>query len=408
MVSNEVFMEDMKEVVSNFKLKTSYGLVGNDQIGYLWDRFFYLSQVNMSDGGRGYRFGTEVSYYLPGISINRYANDLITWEIAKKFNVGVEIGLFKDLEILADFFTERRENILQTRSDIPSTMGLVTIPQANVGIAKGKGVEAEIKYQKSFTPDIWLVYNGNFTYATAKYVQYEEPDYSKTPWRSNVGLKLSQPRGLIAERLFIDQSEVDNSPLQAFGQYGPGDLKYKDINNDGLINVEDMVPIGYPTTPEIIYGTGLSLGVYGFDVSCFFQGSARSSFFINPGAITPFINGGQRGLLQYIADDHWSENNRNLDAFWPRLSEYTIGNNNNNSTHWLRSGTFLRLKTAEFGYTVPEKISKRAGMSLLRIYVSGVNLLVWSKFKMWDPEMAGNGLGYPVQRVYNLGININF
>ena len=405
-ISNETFMDDIKSVVSKLKLKTTYGLVGNDQIGYLSDRFFYLSQVDMN--ASGHQFGTDLAYSRQGVSINRYANELVTWEIAKKFNVGIELGLFKDLEILADFFTERRENILQTRSDIPSTMGLITIPMANVGIAKGKGVEAEVKYQKNFTPDLWLVVNGNFTYASSKYVRFEEPTYPDAPWLSRVGLKLNQYTGLIAERLFIDDAEVNNSPQQMFGSYRAGDLKYSDINNDGKIDDTDYVPIGYPTVPEIIYGTGFSLGVYGFDVSCFFQGSARSSFFINTGSVTPFINNGQRGLLQFIADDHWSENNRNLYAFWPRLSEYPIQNNNINSTHWLQNGAFLRFKTAEIGYTVPAKISKKAGISVLRVYLSGINLAVWSKFKMWDPENAGNGLGYPVQRSFNLGINVNF
>ena len=406
MVSNESFMEDALSTLSKLKLKATYGLVGNDQIGYISDRFFYLSQVDMN--AAGYVFGTDRTNSIPGVSIVRYANELVTWEIARKLNLGIEFSLFKDLDVLADFFTERRENILQTRQDIPSTMGLVTIPQANVGIAQGKGFETEIKYQKNFTSDLWLVVNGNFTYATAKYVQFEEAKYPDAPWLSNVGQKLSQPRGLIAERLFIDEDEVKNSPRQTFGEYGAGDIKYRDINDDGQINSDDMVPIGYPSTPEIIYGTGLSLGVKGFDISCFFQGSVRSSFYISPAAITPFINDGQRALMKYIADDHWSEDNRNLHAFWPRLSDYNINNNSQNSTYWQRNGAFLRLKTAEIGYTLSEKISRKAGLSMLRFYASGINLFVWSKFKMWDPEMAGNGLGYPIQRVYNLGLNINF
>jgi TonB-linked SusC/RagA family outer membrane protein len=407
-ITNESFMSGLQNSLSKLKLKATYGLVGNDQIGYLSDRFFHVSQVDMAATARGYRFGTDRTYYRNGISINRYANELITWEVAKKFNVGIELSLFNDLEILADYFTETRENILQTRTDVPSTMGLVTTPQANVGVAQGSGVETELRYQKVFNSNVWMMINGNFTYAASKYKVYEEPDYSDVPWKSRVGKKLSQPYGYIAEGLFIDDEEVRNFPAQMFGEYGAGDLKYKDINDDGQINGDDAVPIGYPTTPEIIYGIGFSLGVHGFDLSCFFQGSARSSFFISPSAITPFINNGQRGLLRYIADDHWSENNRDLNAFWPRLSAHAINNNNQTSTHWLRDGAFLRLKTAEIGYTVPQRISRKVRMETFRIYLSGINLLVWSKFKMWDPEMAGNGLGYPVQRVFNLGMNINF
>lgn len=405
MVSNEKFMSGLENVITTLKLRATYGKVGNDQIGSLYDRFFYLSQVDMN--GAGYWFGMDRDYRT-GISINRYANDLITWEIATKTNIGLELGLFGDLTLLTDFFWETRENILQTREDIPTTMGLRTIPQANVGVAQGKGFETELKYQRSFANGMWAVVNGNFTYATGRFKEYEEPDFSDVPWRSRIGLKLSQPLGYIAERLFIDEEEVNNSPRQLFGEYGAGDIKYKDINNDGVINTDDLVPIGYPTTPEIIYGAGFSLGYKAFDFSAFFQGSARSSFFIAPEAITPFINRGQRGILQYIADDHWSETNRNLDAFWPRLSEYVITNNNQASTHWLRNGSFVRLKSAELGYTLPEKLTKKFNVQMLRFYASGTNLLHWSKFEMWDPEMAGNGLGYPVQRVINFGVNFNF
>ena len=287
-------------------------------------------------------------------------------------------------------------------------MGLRTIPQANVGVAQGKGFEVELKYQHSFSKNLWLIANGDFTYSSSKFKKYEEPNYSDVPWRSHIGLSISQPMGYIAERLFIDQEDVNNSPRQQFGEYGAGDIKYKDINGDGLINTDDIVPIGFPTVPEIIYGTGFSMGYKAFDVSLFFQGSARSSFFIDANSITPFVNQGQRGLLKYISNDHWSENNRNIYAFWPRLSEYPIANNNQPSTHWLRNGSFVRLKTAEIGFTLPAKLTKKAYMRMLRFYMSGTNLLLWSNFKMWDPEMAGNGLGYPVQRVFNFGINLKF
>ncbi|HBX21692.1 MAG TPA: SusC/RagA family TonB-linked outer membrane protein [Porphyromonadaceae bacterium] len=406
MVSNEKFMSGVKDVISTLKLKGTYGIVGNDVIGNKYDRFFYLSRVNMS--GEGYWFGTDRKYK-SGISIGRYANDQISWEMAYKTDLGIELGLYKDLTILANYFTETRKNILQTRQDIPSTMGLRETPLANLGVAKGKGFEVELKYQKSFNKDLWAIINGNFTYASSKYKEFEEADYSDVPWKSHIGQKINQSWGYIAERLFIDDEDVNNSPRQELGgKYGAGDLKYKDINNDGVINSDDMVPIGYPTVPEIVYGTGFSVGYKGFDLSCFFQGSARSSFFINSSSITPFTNKGQRALLQYIADDHWSENNRNIYAFWPRLSEYQIENNNVLSTHWLRDGSFIRLKSAEFGYTLPTKLTKKFHLEMLRFYASGSNLFVWSKFKMWDPEMAGNGLGYPIQRVLNLGININF
>lgn len=405
LVSNEKFMVGLKDVITTLKLKATYGKVGNDQIGSSYDRFFYLSQIDMT--GTGYWFGTDRNYR-SGITIGRYANDLITWEIATKANYGFELGIHNDLTILADYFTETRSNILQTRVDIPTTMGLLVPSQANLGVAQGKGFEVELKYQKNFSKNFWAVVNGNFTYASSKYKKFEEPNYSDAPWLSHIGLKLNQSMGLIAERLFIDEEDVNNSPLQTFGEYGEGDIKYKDINKDGIINSIDVVPIGYPTVPGIIYGTGFSIGYKAFDLSCFFQGSLKSSFFISSSAITPFINKGQRGLLQYIADDHWSETNRNIEAFWPRLSEFEILNNSRPSTHWLRDGSFVRLKSAEFGFTLPKNLTEKVKVEMMRFYVSGSNLFLWSKFKMWDPEMAGNGLGYPVQKVINLGVNIKF
>ena len=405
MISNEDFMANVKNVFSELKLRGTYGEVGNDQIGPLADRFFYLSNVNMN--GAGYWFGVDREYR-SGITIDRYANPAITWERARKTDIGLDLELFKALTINADMYWETRRNILLTREDVPTTMGLRTTPQANVGVAEGSGFEVSLKHQQFFGQDAWLIVNGNFTYASSRYKKYEEPDYSDVPWRSRIGLKLSQPMGYIAERLFIDEEEVNNSPEQQLGEYMAGDLKYKDINQDGIINTDDMVPIGFPTVPEIIYGAGFSFGYKAFDISLFFQGSARSSFFIYPAAITPFINNGQRGLLSSIANDHWSETNRDIDAFWPRLSEYAIDNNNVTSTHWLRNGSFVRFKSAELGYTLPSKLTERVAIQNFRVYVSGLNLFVWSKFKMWDPEMAGNGLGYPIQRVFNVGLRFSF
>jgi hypothetical protein len=214
---------------------------------------------------------------------------------------------------------------------------------------------------------------------------------------------------LVAERLFVDQKEVNYSPVQ----YGDntqmaGDIKYKDVNGDGVINDDDMVPIGYPTQPEIIFGFGASMGIKRFDFSFYFQGSARSSFFINPWNTQPFFtNGGyQNNLLQAIADNHWSEDNPNLYAFWPRLSTGRVNTNNVTSTWWMRSGDFLRLKSVDMGYNIPKINALR--LKGTRIYLSATNLFMISPFKLWDVEMGGNGLNYPVQSVYSIGAQLNF
>jgi hypothetical protein len=320
--------------------------------------------------------------------------------------LGFELNLWNSLEIQMDYFTEKRSKILQTRSDIPTTMGLQATPSSNIGKANGSGIDLSVDYSKTFSKDFWTVIRGNFTYAASKYEVYDEPDYVDTPWRLHRNQKISQRYGYIAERLFLDENEVQNSPQQSFSPYGAGDIKYKDINGDMQIDGNDQVPIGFPTTPEIIYGFGLSVGFQNIDFSCFFQGSARSSFWIDASATAPFVN--NRAMLQYWADDHWSEDNRNIYALWPRLSETSYSNNQQTSTWFMRDGTFLRLKTMEIGYTLPRRWVNTVNFQNIRLYLSGSNLLMFSKFKMWDPEMAGNGLAYPIQRVFNVGINIEF
>jgi TonB-linked SusC/RagA family outer membrane protein len=410
-VSNEGFFSDeLKKTITKLKLKGTLGLVGNDAIGSDADRFFYISNVNMNDYSRGMSFGTYGNsgsgHYLSGVSISRYANDQITWEISKKLNLGVELNLWDKLEIQADYFTEHRWNILMARQSIPATMGLQSSISANVGEANAHGVDVSLDYTHFIGKDFWLKGLANFTYASSEFKVYEEPDYSATPWMSRVGTSLNQRVGYVAERLFVDEEEIRNSPTQ-FGRYMAGDIKYKDINGDGTITSLDQVPIGYPTSPEIVYGFGLSTGYKAFDLSCFFQGLARESFWIDVSATAPFIDH-QGALLKVYADDHWSEDNRNLYALYPRLSETHVSNNEVSSTWFMQNGAFLRLKSLEMGYTLPVKTTKKIGVSNFRLYLSGTNLLTFSKFKLWDPEMGGNGLGYPIQKVYNIGLQLSF
>ena len=406
-VSNERFWGGrLKTLVDKLKLKATYGLVGNDAIGSADDRFFYLSNVNMDDGGKASSFGTYAGQRLNGVSISRYPNDRITWETATKMNVGVELNILGELEIQADVFAEDRTNILMDRASIPTTMGLQAGVRANVGEASSHGFDMSVTYNHTFASGAWVSALGNFTYAVSKFKVYEEPDYSETPWRSNVGKSLNQIWGYVAERLFVDEEEVRNSPTQ-FGDYMAGDIKYKDINQDGKITQLDMVPIGYPSVPEVVYGFGVSGGWKRFDISCFFQGLARESFYINAGATAPFIDE-QNALLKAYADDHWSEENRNVYALWPRLSPTVVANNLEGSTWFLRDGSFLRLKSVEIGYTVPSNITSRAKITNLRAYFSGTNLVTFSKFKLWDAEMGGNGLAYPIQKVINVGLQVSF
>ena len=417
-VSKEDFWQS--EAVSKLKLRATYGLVGNDAIGSDYDRFFYLSNINMDSNARGARFGAPGSYYqLNGVQVLRSANKDITWEVARKTNIGFELGLFNKFSIEADYFREHRSRILMDRVSIPSTMGLQSVERANVGEARASGVDGSLDYATRFGKDFWIKARANFTYAASEFLVYEEPDYAQE-YRKHAGHSLSQQWGLIAERLFIDDAEVANSPLQQYGAYKAGDIKYHDVSGDGKISGEDLVPIGYPTDPEIIYGFGISAGYRQLDFSCFFQGSARSSFWINPAATSPFV--GEQQMLKAYADSHWSEDYRDVYALWPRLSS-TINTNNapgaykdgNGNWQWpikntwfMRNGAFLRLKSMEIGYTLSSKLLQKAHLTNARVYLNGTNLLLFSGFKLWDIEMGGNGLGYPIQKSYNIGVTVSF
>ena len=417
-ISNEKWFEPLTKVISNLKLRYSYGLVGNDNIGSSSNRFYYLSEMNMTSSGLAAYFGEYRGSSYSGISVTRYANDAITWEKSYKSNTALEFSLFKKLDVIAEYYTEHRTDIFMSRADIPNTMGLQAGISANIGEAKAHGIDIQADYKQSWNKDLWTSARGNFTLSKSEYLVYEEPTYAE-PYRQHVGQAIGQTWGYIAERLFIDDDEAANSPSQqAFGsQYGGGDIKYTDVNGDGVITTADRVPIGFPTSPEIIYGFGVSAGYKGFDLSVFFQGLANESFWIDASATSPFVswtNSSTKAyynttqLLKAYSDSHWSEDNQDIYALWPRFSAYRNANNTAVSTWWMRDGSFLRLKQVEFGYTLPQKFTQKLRMDSLRFYFQGNNLLTFSKFDLWDPELAGEGLNYPIQRTFNIGLNVTF
>lgn len=438
MISREPFFQDLLGTINRFKMRASFGWVGNDNIGNTReDRFFYLSEVNLASDQAGTSFGRRFSENIPGVSISRYANDRVTWEKARKANFGLEANLFEDaLVFRVDAFHELRTDILQTRADIPSTLGLQATLQTNVGEVEAYGIDASLDINHFFNNEFWVTGRSTFTYADNQYKVFEEPNYAAVgaPWVSNIGNNVSVLHGYIAERLFADNEDALNAPPQ-FGtpgvDYGGGDIKYKDLNGDGIISQLDQAPIGNPLVPKITYGFGASVGYKKFDINIFFQGLSETSFFIDPVRTGPFINsfvgaqnddplfnvlssGGngslsENGLLQAYADDHWSEENPDLYALWPRLSTEVIQNNVQRSTWWLRDGSFLRLKQLEVGYTlIEDRESGVLGIQNLRIYLTGTNLFSWSSFSLWDPELGGRGLNYPLQRVFNFGVHVGF
>lgn len=420
LVSNEDFWPENK-FVNKLKLRGTYGLVGNDRIGESKDRFYYISEVNLNAGESGIKFGENWQEGLQTVQITRYGNPYITWEVAKKMDIGIETTLFNFLEVQASYFREKRNKIYQERPTIPAELGYASKLSANVGRASSYGAEIQMDANHSLSKNLWIGIRGNFTFARSNY-DYAEEARLLYPWLSVTGYPIGQMRGLIADRLFIDEADIANSPKQTYGDYMPGDIKYRDMNGDDVIDNNDVVPIGYPTVPEINYGFGISMGYKDFDISCFFQGSARSSFYIDAMRTTPFVNAGTfeddkhifngrvspNSVLKCWSDNYWSESNRNSYAAQPRLTTELINNNVKGSTWYIRDGSYIRLKSVELGYTFPKKLLSKIRMSNLRLYVSGLNLLTFSKFKEWDVEQGGNGFNYPIQAVYNIGLNLNF
>jgi TonB-linked SusC/RagA family outer membrane protein len=420
-LDKEKFMERLKPAISKFRLRATYGWLGNDNVSTSENRFFYQSIVNLNNGGRGYTFGlpTAVVDAYPGISITRYENPNVQWEISRQTNFGIDLGFFNGaLTFTGDYYQQYRYNIVQQRAGVTASAGFQAAILANLGEYKSKGFDAELTYNKNFGKSLWIQSRGTFTYATGEFVKYDEPTYAY-PYLSRLGLNSNQTRGYIAERLFIDDAEVANSPQQQFGGEAVrgGDIKYVDVNKDGVINSNDMVAIGHPTVPEITYGFGPSIGYQSFDLSFFFSGNARTSLFIRPYTYNssnntygtaPFGNRfSPNSVLQAWADSYWSEENQNIYAQYPRLSQDATANNTQTSTFWMRDASFIRLKQAELGYNIKGIAIKRYNVKSVRIYLSGTNLFRIGAFKLWDPEMGGNGLAYPLQRVFNFGVTVN-
>jgi TonB-linked SusC/RagA family outer membrane protein len=397
-ISQEKYFEPLSNVFSNFKVRVSYGLVGNDQIGD--ERFIYLSDVNLQ--GAGFTSGLNQDYTQNGPVYNRYMNNNITWEVGRKFDVGLDMQLWNALNITVDGFQEYRTNIFQEKGTIPTYLGMSgSKVYGNYAEVKNYGFDASLDYGRVFNKDLTLTFKGTFTFARNKITKYEESVGNNTHL-SYIGQSINSYLGYVSNGLFIDYADVANSPTQLIGgTIGPGDIKYEDIADrlgysNGKIDENDRRFMGNPKVPEIVYGFGPSLQFKNWDVSLFFQGVAKTSLMMSD--FHPFGNVNyNRNVLKYVADDRWSPTNQNIDAAYPRLTIEDSANNSKGSSFWLRDGSFLKLKNAEIGYTLK-------GM---RFYLSGSNLLTFSSFKHWDPEMGeGNGLKYPTQRVFNIGFQM--
>ncbi len=401
-ISNEPYFKKLTDVVSLLKVRVSYGKSGNDIIDND-KRFPYLGSVDMNRSLYHY-IGTNFNR-VSGPIFTQIGNNDATWEVSKKLNIGVELGLFNDLMLIVDVFREKRSGIFMQYQSVPAQLGFLGLtPYANIGKVDNNGVDASLEYNKAFSKDFSISVRGTFTYAHNEVVAMDEGQY-EWPYQSMIGKPINTVKGLVAEGLFSSQEDIDNSPHQDFGDVRPGDIKYRNLNDDDKIDDNDMKAVGRPTVPEIMYGFGATARYKGFDFSFFFQGVGRVSIVMSD--MHPFTDNSNAGfnIAQYIVDDHWSEADPNPDAKYPRLSANWNTNNTKSSSFWVRDGSYLRLKNVELGYT----------WKGFRFYVAGQNLVTFSPFKYWDPELGGetktnkgNGLRYPLQRIFKLGVQFNF
>ena len=399
-ISEERFFESLRKVISRMKIRASWGLVGNGDIG--GERFTYLPSISLT-GSSSFTTGINMNKTLSGPLYSRFANNDLTWEVGEKINLGVDLTLLDRFNLSVDVFRENRDNIFQAKATIPNYFGMDgTTIYGNFGAVRNQGVDASVDFGHAFNKDFDMTFKGTFTYAHNEITKYEEAvgEYENL---SRIGYSTSQAWGYIADHLFADQAEIDNHATQLIGgTIAAGDVKYVNVTNDwygkgdNTIDSNDRVPIGNPTTPEIVYGFGPSFRYKNFDFSFFFQGVAKRSIFISD--IQPFgSNANNRNVLTFIAEDRWSPDNQNILAEYPRLTIETHDNNFAQSTYWMRNGAFLKLKNAEIGYTIKS----------MRFYIRGSNLLTFAPFKHWDPEQGGgSGLSYPTQRVFNIGFQM--
>lgn len=394
-ISNENWFNS--NFINLLKIKASWGKVGNDDIG--GTRFPYISDIDLN--GQGFTTGVDQNTSYNGPVYNQFENRAITWETADKWNFGLEFDILNGIDFHVDYYYEKRTDIFDDiSSTIPNVFGTAgTKVFSNIGEVINKGVDFSVDFNKKISKDLRISAKGTFTYAHNKITVNNEPPFTEFPNLSSVGQSIGTPLGYLAERLFIDQAEINNSPIQQIGgdNISAGDVKYTDITGDGKITSDDRKFMGNPGVPEIIYGLSASVYYKNWDLSFLLQGAANTSFFINN--FHPFGTQGIRNVLDFVANNRYRPDNPDIYAKYPKLSKKDNGNNTVNSSYWLRDGAFLKLRSAEIGYSWKN----------FRFFASGFNLLTFSKFKHWDPEEGGgSGLKYPTQRIINVGVQMSF
>jgi len=415
LISEEPFMERFRGTLSKLKIRGSIGKVGNDNIGGN-RRFAYITTLNTN--ADSYNWGETGQIGRTGIAEGEVGVENLTWETALKMNLGFEVGLWDALNLQVDIFKERRTDIFMQRATIPTQTGFLTNPWANYGEVTNRGTEFSLNFNKQLNKDWYVGFYANFTYAINRVEERDEPESVKGTYRAMTGRSLNTLWGLQAERLFTEDDFDANGnlkfgiPTQDVGSatVRPGDIKYKDMNGDGVITDADEGYIGGTVDPRIVYGFGGNVSYKNWDLNFFFQGVGDTWRVI--GNTQYFIPGSGQGVQGNVYSnylDRWTEDNPSQDVFWPRLSETSNQNNYRASTWWKKNMSFLRLKTLEIGYTLPKEITDKICSKGIRIYLSGNNLFCFSPFDMWDPELDSNtGLKYPTMRSFMVGVNLNF
>jgi len=413
-VHNEAFLKD-NPLLTKMKIRASVGQVGNDNIPST--RFAYLSTVS-SANGYGYQ-GLNYNTWSDGLQEGQIGVNDITWEVSTKYDIGVELGLGKDLKVETDVFFERRENIF-LQPQVSSISGLLSVPYANMGIMENRGFEITAQYQKMINNDFMVSVRGNYTFARNKII--ENRRFYVNSWQDARGTRYGEELLYDAMHLF-SQEEIDALPdyYRQLGydksQLKPGDIRYRDVNDDGVINDDDRIWSGYVNIPEVMYGFGATLSYKAWDFSFLCQGAAGGSQYLSGagynqfgGALQPFQSDRDPKYIGNILvnfADHYSAENPDPYAFSPR---FIVGTNQNTyaSTWWIRKTDYMRIKNIEFGYTLENNLTKKLGMSRARVYINTMNPFTFSSFadEFWDPEARVSA--YPLQTTIFLGLNLAF
>lgn len=407
LVSNEPFWESLKPIVNTLKLKASYGEMGNDNL--YGDVRFAFNPEMLQTTWSVYNFGEGGMNAPLGVYIGRPGDPNVSWETSYKTNLGIEVELFNQLKVNFDLFKEKRSEIYIQRRSIPSIVGTSVAPSLNFGVVKNKGFDMNVEYYKKIG-EVFLTARGNLTVNRNRTVFNDqiEPIYA---YRSEVGRPLYQQFGLVATGFFESEEDIRTSPRQTYGDVRVGDIKYKDINGDGIINDNDQIAIGRTHVPEINYGFGFSASWKNFDCSLFFQGAGNVTNFMAGSTIYGFTEGSfsMSNVYADVANNRWTLENPSQNAKYPRISINENLNNNRPSTIRQYDASYMRLKNLELGYTLPKDLLKGRFIESCRVYLQGVNVLTFSSFKLWDPEVnESQGSRYPNMRTFNLGVNFKF